>query len=270
MAIIGTNIAAVSAANYYTINSRTSADAIGQLSSGSALANPVDNAAGVAVSGQLSAITGQLNASSQGVQDTISFGQTVDGYLGTVQQGVSQLSVLAQQATNGTLNPTDAQNYATVFNSIQQALTTITNNANFNGTPVFTNGAVTTSVDASGTQASLALSPTGTPASLGIANLNINSPSNALAALQPLSDAIDTIGSRRAQVNADVSALNFFNTNIQTQSVNNQAANARIADANIANESTVNATNNILTQASISVLAQANTTQKSVSRLLLG
>lgn len=270
MAIIGSNLAAINAANYYSVNNDALTNSISQLASGSALANPVDNPAGVAVSGNLSAQVGNLSAASQGVEDVVSLGQTVDGYLSTVQQGVSQLSALAIQASNGALNPQDTQDYSTVFNSIQSALTTITNNASFNGTPVFTNGSVTTSVNASGTQASLSLSTTGTPSSLGISNLDISTQAGAQAAIQPLANAVSLIGSRRAQVNADVSAFNFYNSNIQTQSINAQAANSRISDLNVAQETAANSKNSILTRASISVLAQANATQASVSELLLG
>ena len=83
-----------------------------------------------------------------------------------------------------------------------------------------------------------------------------------------LNTAITSLTSQRAQVNADISKFNFYVQNQETESTNLQAANSRIADVDVATESTTLAQDNILQQASTSMLAQANSSQASLLSLL--
>ena len=83
-----------------------------------------------------------------------------------------------------------------------------------------------------------------------------------------LNTAIQSLTSRRASVNADISKFNFYVQNQQTESTNLQAANSRIADVDVATQSTMQAKDNILLQASTSMLAQANSSQAALLALL--
>ncbi|MES2308759.1 MAG: flagellin, partial [Verrucomicrobiota bacterium] len=69
MATIGTNIGAVNASFYLTVNSDNLTKNIRKLASGSRLADPVDDAAGVAVSANLDARIKRLNAAVEGAQN---------------------------------------------------------------------------------------------------------------------------------------------------------------------------------------------------------
>jgi flagellin len=270
MAVIGYNAAAVNAAYYLNQNNAALGSSIAELASGSRLANASNDAAGVAVSGNMTASIARLGAATQAVQDVVSFAQTTDGFLSTIQQELSRMSELAQSATNGAFGSADRANYATEFNTLLTQIDTIANNAQFNGSSLFTGGAVTVAIDASGTTDSFATSTVGSAASLGLTGVTIGTTTAAASAIGTLSTAIQTLTSRRAQVNADISKFNFYVQNISTETTNLQSANSLISDVDVATESTQLAKNNILVQASSSMLAQANASQNSLLTLLNG
>jgi len=269
MAVIGYNSAAVNAAYYLNQNTTNLDSAIQELASGSRIANPATDAAGVAVSGQLTATIGELSAASQGVKDVVSLAQTTDGFLSTIQQQLTRMSELAQEATNGSFGTAALANYQTEFSSIQSQIGTIASDAQFDGTSLFPTGGGTISVaiDASGhtdtfTQSAL------TTNSLGINSLDLSTTTDAGTALTALNSAIATLTSQRASVNAAISKFNFYAQNIATQSTNLGAANSSISDVDVATESTELAKQNVLTQASSSMLAQANSSQNSLLTII--
>ncbi len=269
MAVIGYNSAAVNAAYYLNQNSMALNSAIQELASGSRLANPATDAAGVAVSGQLSATIGELGAATQGVKDVVSLAQTTDGFLSTIQQQLTRMSELAQEATNGSFGSADLANYQTEFSSLVGQISTIASSAQFNGTSLFPSGGGTISVaiDSSGTTDSFTQQALST-SSLGISSLNIGTTAGAGTALTAVNAAIATVTGQRASVNASVSKFNFYAQNIATETTNLQAANSSISDVDVATESTQLAKDNILQQASASMLAQANASQNSLLNLL--
>jgi flagellin len=270
MSVIGYNSAAVNAAYYLNQNTANQTSAIEELASGSRLANPANDAAGVAVSVQMTAAIAQLSAASQGAQDVISFAQTTDGFLSTIQQQLTRMSELAQEATNGSFGSADRANYATEFSTLESQIDTIANNAQFNGSSLFAAGTVTVAIDSNGTTDSFSTSTVGNTTSLGINGITIGTTTAAATAIGLLNTALTSLTSRRATVNADISKFNFYVQNIATESTNLQAANSSISDVDVATESTELAKENILVQASSSMLAQANSSQNSLLTLLQG
>ncbi len=158
MAVIGTNIAAVSATNYLNYNNTQLTKSIQKLASGSRLADPSDDAAGVAVSGNLTARIARLTAASQGAQDVVSAAQTTDGFLSSIQNILTRMSELAQEATNGSFSSSDRANYQTEFSTLQTQIDSIASNATFNGISLFTATSVTVAINADGIVVSLTLS----------------------------------------------------------------------------------------------------------------
>jgi len=276
MASIGTNIGALNASFYLTQNTDALNKNIKRLSSGSRLADAVDDAAGVAVSGKLDATVARLTAASDGASNIVSFAQTTDGFLSTIQQQLTRMSELAERATNGSFGSSDLANYAAEFNNLKTQIDNIATNAKFNGQSLFTTTAISTSINAEGVTDTLTLAAlstnsgttTATQVFLNISALAVTSTASADSAVSTLSTAIQSLTTQRANVNADIAKFNFHVQNIRTENVNVQAANGRIKDLDIANESTLLAKNNILLQASTSMLSQANSSQQAVLSLL--
>jgi flagellin len=273
MAVIGYNAAAVNAAFYLNQNSNNLNEAIKELSSGSRLANPSNDAAGVAVSGNMEAQIARLGAASQASQDVVSYAQTTDGFLSTVEQQLSRMSELAQSATNGAFGSADIANYNTEFTDLVGQIGTIFTTATFNGSKIFSGtnatAGISVAIDADGTTDTFkALSVTNLTG-LGLTGTSsIGTTTAAESMIDTLNTAIQSLTSSRAQVNADISKFNFYVQNQETESTNLQAANSRIADVDVATESTMLAQDNILQQASTSMLAQANSSQASLLALL--
>jgi len=216
----------------------------------------------------MTAAISRLGAATQASQDVVSFAQTTDGFLSTIQQQLSRMSELAESATNGAFGSADRANYATEFNTLLTQIDSIASNAQFNGSSLFVAGTVSVAIDSSGTTDSFTTSTVGNSTSLGINGITIDTTTAAGTAIGLLNTAITSLTSRRAAVNADISKFNFYVQNQQTESTNLQAANSRIADVDVATESTELAKNNILLQASSSMLAQANSSQASILTLL--
>jgi flagellin len=270
MAVIGYNAAAVNAAYYLNQNTNNLNSAIQELSSGSRLANPSTDAAGVAVSGNIEAQVARLGAATQASQDVVSYAQTADGFLSTIQQQLSRMSELAQSASNGAFGSADVANYNTEFTDLVAQIGKIFTNADFNGSSIFGGSAITVAVDASGNTDTLSAITVSSLTSLGLSATSSISAANAASMISTLNTAIQSLTSSRAQVNADISKFNFYIQNQETESTNLQAANSRISDVDVASESTELAKQNILLQASSAMLAQANSSQNSLLTLLSG
>ncbi|HEX4141500.1 MAG TPA: flagellin [Candidatus Methylacidiphilales bacterium] len=273
MAVIGYNAAAVNAAYYLNQNTNNLNEAIQELSSGSRLADPSNDAAGVAVSGNMTAQLSRLQAATQASQDVVSYAQTADGFLSTIEQQLSRMSELAQSATNGAFGSADLSDYNTEFTDLVTQIGSIFSNAEFDGANIFTgtnaSSGITVAIDAQGDTDSLAALTVSTLTDLGLSTSStISTTTAAQSMISTLNSAITSLTSQRAQVNADISKFNFYVQNQQTESTNLQAANSRIANVDVATESTTLAQDNILQQASTSMLAQANSSQSSLLMLL--
>lgn len=267
MASIGTNVGALNASYYLNTNNANLTKSIKRLASGSRLADAVDDAAGVAVSGKLDATVSRLSAAADGANNMVSFAQTADGFLSTIQQQLTRMSELAERATNGSFGTADLANYAAEFNNLKTQIGNIITNAKFNGSSIFNGSAVSTAINADGVTDSVG-AITLTTNTLGITSILVTSTASAGAAVTSLKTAIESLTTQRATVNADIAKFNFHVQNISTEKVNIQAANGRIKDLDIAEESTMLSKNNILLQASTSMLAQANSSQQAVLSLL--
>jgi len=277
---LGINVSAVNAANYLNINDANLATSIKRLAAGSRLANPVDDAAGVAVDANLNARVRRLTAAVNEVNAVVSFAQTVDGFLTTIQNIVTRLSELTQNLTNGAFSSTDRANYIAEATILTAQIRTIDQTATFNGTSLFygsSSNQINITVDSQGTTDALYFSGAGYVvsnilSSLGlfsIGSVGVFTDSNfATSAISSFNSYLTSITSVRASVNANISKFNFYITNINTESVNVQAADSRISNLNVATESTNLSKQNILVQSATSVLSQANSSQQSVLSLL--
>ena len=268
MSMIGTNVAALSAANYINQSNSEAGKSILRLASGSRLAIPSDDAGSVAVSGNLTARSARLSAASQGAQSIVSLAQTVDGFLSTIQNQLTRLSELAQEASNGSFSSSDRANYQAEFSTLVAQVNLIATNATFDGISLFTASTVSVAINAGGGTDSLVLNTVATAASLGLSSTSISTVTAATDAIPVLNAAISCITSRRAAVNADVTKFNFYSTNISYENANVTSANSAISDVDIASESTKLSQSTIRAQIGLSVLAQANSSQKSVLGLL--
>jgi flagellin len=268
MSVIGTNPQALNAAFYLNIADNQLAKSVKRLSSGSKLADPSDDAAGVAVSSKLDAAVKRLAAASEGAQNLVSFAQTADGFAKVIQDQLTRMSELAMRASNGAFAASDRSNYQAEFNKLQSNITTQISNAKFNGTNVFGTSTIAAVVSADASIVyNFALRNVTTDVQ-SVTGISISKLSDATAAISALTTALTNVASSRANIVADVASLNFYVSNLSSEKINTEAANSRIKDLDYADESTQLAKYTILVQSGTAMLAQANAQPQQVLALL--
>jgi flagellin len=100
--------------------------------------------------------------------------------------------------------------------------------------------------------------------------VRIHTRDGATAVLNLLDEAMDKVNATRATMGAVMNRLDHVINNLTNVSMNMSASRSQIEDADYASASTELAKNQIMQQAGTAVLAQANTSQQSVLKLLGG
>ena len=256
-----------------------------QLSSGLRINQAADDTAGMAVSEKLKNQVRGLNQAQRNVQDGISLLQTAEGGLTEIHSILARMRELAVQGANDTLVASDRLNINAEFTQLKAEVTRIASSVNFNGTLVLQNAAspVTLQVGAnSGSTIQFTISLTnntagttgqvaGTGNGLGIldaAQASVTTQALASSSITSLDAAIDQVTTNRANIGAMQNRLESASRSIAVAAENTAAANSRVADADIASAMSEMVRAQILQQAGISVLAQANQAPSLVLQLL--
>jgi flagellin len=261
---INTNIASESAQKNLGSNQSKLAVSFARLSSGLRINSAKDDAAGLAISESLKSQIRSFNVAERNASDGISMAQTAEGALGEVHDILGRMRELATQASNGSLTSTDRGFLQTEFSSLQSEITRIQGSAKFNGRALVGSTAATITLQVGlDNTASDQIAVTLGGVSLGsIAGsstvLSGTSASGALSALGTIDAAIGSVSTARATFGAAMNRLETAQNSIQTMRLNLSAANSRIRDVDVAQETSALSRNQVLTQAGVSVLAQAN------------
>jgi flagellin len=123
-------------------------------------------------------------------------------------------------------------------------------------------------VGAQGAGAAVTTYDTTTTTSTALASVSLTSEANAQTALTSVDTALDTINAARAELGAVFTRLDAVSSNLSSTIENYTAANSRVQDADFAVESANLARTQVLQQAGVSVLAQANALPQQVLALL--
>ena len=268
MISINTNVASMSAAYNSSNTNRELQKSLQRLSSGLRINSSSDDAGGLAVSMRLSAAVRRTEATGRNVNNAISFLATQDGVLDAAGKVLNRLAELAQLNADVTKSTDDKALYETEFNELVSSIDSA-GDETFNDQALFSAGGSTLEViyseDGSRTT--------------GITQADLDAIHTDLAAIDFLNDAVtDTIDAIdaaindlaeiRAQNGAEQTMLTHASDLLRINQINLEAANSRIMDLDIATESSNLARLNIMQQAGMAMLAQANQSQDAVLRLL--
>jgi flagellin len=262
---INTNVASEAAQQNLGANQARLAVSFNRLSSGLRINSAKDDAAGLAISESLKSQIRSFNVAERNASDGISMAQTAEGSLGEVHDILGRMRELATQASNGTLTSADRGFLQTEFSSLQAEITRIQGSSKFNGRQLVSSTAETITLqvglDNTGSdqiQVTLGGVSLATISSSTGATLSGSTASSALAALSTIDTAIGDVSTARATFGAAMNRLETAQSSIQTMRLNLSAANSRIRDVDVAQETSSLSRNQVLTQAGVSVLAQAN------------
>jgi flagellin len=299
------NIAATYAANNLSNTQSSLQNVLTQLSSGSRINSGADDAAGLSLANGLQANQSALTQSANNVNLGVGLLQTADGALSQVSNLLNRAVTLATEAGNGTLNATQSaaanQEYKSILAEIDNigATTTYNGNAVFGASAsIYTSDGTTsgTSVDtltiaalksssvgdANGTitYTAAAAGPPATPATISytagtgandnvdLSGTDLTSSTNAQAALAKIGTAITDVAAQRGYLGSQINTLNAIAGVETTQSENLASAENSIMATDYTKATSDLSKYQILTQTGISALAQANSTQQAVTKLL--
>ncbi|MBX5436702.1 MAG: flagellin FliC [Alicyclobacillaceae bacterium] len=277
---INTNIAAMNTLFSLNINQNAMQKAEQQLSSGYKINSAADDAAGLAIATKMSnQITG-LTRATQNAQDGLSMLQTMEGGIASLQNMLGRMRDLALEAANGTATTSDRTQIYQELDQLQQEITRTVNSVQFNtkllltgiastgivfqvGANAGTDQKVTLKVKSANLRAS-ALNLTKTLDSFKN-NLNQKVASHLVSVLDI---ALSHVSLFRANVGAVEDRLNFAINNLGVENNNLSTAKSRIMDTDMAATMTQFTKEQILVNAGISMLAQANQLPGLVLKLL--
>ncbi|MDP4546830.1 flagellin domain-containing protein [Marinobacter sp. MDS2] len=269
---INTNIASLNAQNQLSKSQGMANQAMERLSSGLRINSAKDDAAGLAISTRFDTQIRGLTVAQRNANDGISMVQTAEGGLDETVANLQRIRELAVQAANGSNTDDDRALLQAEVNQRVAEIGRISTDTQFNGLNVLDGSlgsAVSFQVGANAGQTiDIAFDSTMNATGLGISGISISSAGGASAALATIDGALSEVNAFRADLGAVQNRFESTINNLSTNLENLSASNSRILDADFAAESAKMAKANVLQQAGISVLAQANARPNQVLSLL--
>jgi len=277
--IINHNLMAENAARNLSTAYGALATSTRRLSSGLRIGTSADDAAGLAVRELMRADIAALGQGVRNANDAISLIQTADGALGVIDEKLIRMKELAEQAATGTYTSDQRLIIDSEYQAMASEITRIANATDFNGIYLLNGNLSSSTHNGSGLQSTGKLKVhfgtandsaedyyyiqigTATASALGVglaASNSISTQALAQASLDTLKTAIVSKDKIRANLGALQNRLENTITNLQIQAENLQAAESRISDVDVATEMTEFVRQQILTQAAVAMLSQAN------------
>jgi flagellin len=272
---INTNVASLSAQRALGVTKNNLDNNLRKMSSGERITRSGDDAAGLAISEKMKAGIRGMRQAKRNSDDAISLVQTAEGGLNEISSIIIRLRELSIQAASDTVGDQERGFSDIEFQNLLQEIKRISEVSEFNGTKLLngTGGLLDFQVgihndpfndritfDAGKADATLE--------SLALVTESIGSKEGAQLSLKKLDDALVRINGTRADLGALQNRLQSASTTLAISEENMSAANSRIRDVDIAAETADMAKNNILAQAGVSVLAQANQAPNFALKLL--
>ncbi len=270
---INTNVASINAQRHLGTQQARTEHALSAMSSGSRIVNAADDAAGLAISENMRGQLAGMKQARNNAFNAVSLVQVGEGGLNEISNIMIRLRELGVQAASDNISDTERGFLNTEAQQLLQESDRIA------GTTRFGNKQL---LDGSGEQLEFHVGAFAGPeniikynlnadarnSTLGVDGIDVLDKDNARNSLQKVDDALNKIGKLRADFGAVQSRLNATVSNLDIQNENLSAAKSRLSDADIAHESAELAQGQILQQASVAALAQANQSKMAALKLI--
>jgi flagellin len=276
MPVISTNTAANTALIYLNKNTRAMDSSLAKLSSGSRIVRASDDSAGLAVANSLKSDITTLKQGAVNAIQARSVLQTADGALARVGDILQRMKSLTAQAVSGSVDATSRGFIDQEYDGLKAEAIAIGTNTTFNGTALLTgnynatNNVATFQVGILATNTIVADLTTVVVTAAVMTSLaaNTDTAANAIAA-SPLVEAdINRVSAHRATVGSLLSRFQYRGEMIESSIESITAAASAIMDVDLAAEQTNLVSSQVLTEASIASLAQANQMKTSLLSLV--
>jgi flagellin len=272
---IATNIASQSVQKNLKEVSNAGNAQLEKLSSGKRITKASDDAAGLAIATNLEAQTKGLRPPTPHPHDGISLVQTAEGGLNETSNILVRLRELTVQAASDTVGEQERGFLDKEYKQLTKEVDRISESTTFNGSQLL-NGKGKGSMDFqvgafAGEQNKITFDAGATDSSassIGISGTGIAEKSDALDAISNVDAAIEKVSGQRADLGSIQSRLGSTVKNLETQTINQDSARSVIQDVDVAEASASLASNNVVKNAAVSTLAQANQIPMSALRLI--
>jgi len=270
-----TNAGSLRAMSNLSTSTRALNKTIGRLSSGIRVQSAADDAAGLAVTENM---RGQMRGYQQAVRnanDGISILQTAESAYQSISDTLIRMRELAVEAANDSLSDVERGFLDTEFQDLEAEITRISDVTEFNGINLLdgTAGAAGTMTFQVGTRNSaddritIGLEDQDST-NLGVNASAVDNRANAQTAIEELDTALESLNTDRSVLGSTISSLNTAVSNLASSVENYGTAMGQIRDADIGAESANFAREQVLQQAGVAMLSQANTLPNLALRLL--
>ena len=274
---VNTNVSSINAQRQlFDVNDRLNTS-FERLSSGFRINSAADDAAGLQISDRLTSQVEGLNQAVRNANDAISLSQTAEGALSEVTTSLQRIRTLAVQSQNGINSSADRQALQKEVSALRTEISRIATDTQFGNVNILdgnfsakflvgANAGQTISVNLSSTNLGSisGFSATG----LGITTNNVSTAAGASALLSDIDAAISGIGAVRADLGALQNRFQSTIRNLSNISEILSSARSQIRDTDFAAETAELTRNQIIQQASVSVLSQANQRPQTALSLL--
>lgn len=270
---IRTNVSSLNAQRNLSQTEDLLNSSLSKLSSGFRITKAGDDAAGLGISSNLGAQIRSYNQASRNAGDGMSLIQTAEGALNETTNILTRLRELAMQSSSDGVSNTERSYIQNETEALTTELNRIANSAEYNGTSLLNNSvtSLTFQVGIRNVAANDRITVSSVDArnsALGTSGLSLSTSALAQTALSTIDTAIERVSAGRARLGAAGNRLTTVSNTIRTASENISAANSRIKDVDVAEETSALSRAQILSQAGISVLSQANQMPQMALKLL--
>jgi len=280
MTVINTNINSYAAQISMKKVDRALGTATERLSTGFKINNAGDDAAGLAISERMTSQIRGAQMAARHASDAIAMIQTAEGALTEISNAMQRMRELSVQAQNQTYSTADLVMIDTEYQQLEAEVTRIIDDTKWN-TMALLNGAGPiggkqgTFIMQVGPDSGMTINVT--IGSMGLATgealndlngLHVSVQNNAAIATSKIDSAFASLNSKRATLGAQMNRLEFALNNIQAYGVNMTDSRSRIKDTDYAETMAELARVNIVRQAGVAMLAQANVQPQAVLQLL--
>lgn len=272
---IATNVASLNAQRNLMGNTLNMNRSFERLSSGNRINRAADDAAGLAISENLRAIIRGYRQADRNANDGISLVQVAEGSLNEVSNMLIRLRELAIQSGSDTVGDTERKFVDVEYQQLKSEIQRITEATEYNGYELLngSGGVIDIQVGVRNNPFLDRISFNSAAAdatldALGMTAETVATKEGAQMSLDVVDNALISVNAIRANFGALQNRLVSTSQNLKVADENFSAANSRIRDADVAAETSELTRNNILQQAAVSVLSQANNAQQMALKLL--
>jgi flagellin len=269
---IRTNVGSLNAQRNL-FNSQSMLDSsFSRLSSGFRITQAGDDAAGLGISVNLTAQIRSFNQANRNAQDAQSLIQTAEANLNQTTELLTRMRELAMQSASSGVGNTERGYIQTENLALITEIDRIANAAEYNGQALLNSAtALTFQVGIRNVVANDRITVNtvdATATTLGVNTLDFSTQANSQAALATIDAAISQVSLSRSNFGAAGNRLSSVIQTIQGSSESLSAANSRIRDVDVAEETSRMARTQVMMQAGVSVLSQANQAPQVALKLL--